>query len=902
MAPPRIVSLPPWRRGPSLLLSQRGVVATVIVATAVVVAGIASLPVFLSSVGVRAISMQAADRCGPDTGASFTAPVAAAALTTERSNPFEQLGGRLGEPRRWLVVPGEGLSRANDVNGSDVGITLVWADDALAHIDALEGDPAAGGQNGWWITDRAAQRTGLAVGDQAMIGQTTATVTGIYRDLAGPELNDYWCAEARILLPVVSGGDITLPPPVVLVDVATAAQFLSDARANEFDVTWRASLGTDVTAEELPGLVDDLACGESNLVLRWCEADVPPSDGLGEELTDEPLTSDEADRFVRESLGSHLGYVVRRTNGIVATVAAGIVPIGASAAAAGLAMTAAAAALWHDRRKREIRLLLTRGMGPGSVAVKAVFEMSVPIVVGFGLGVVTSLVAPRWFGPSWQIESRSIAVGSGLAAMGFIAVVGVIATTAYLRARSLEGGAKRSASMRWVPWELPLVWVTVEAYRRLGQWGVPVSFRDESTEVDVWGLLFPVLFVVTSVLIARRILGLVLCLCRRRPLARTTALGLAVRRMYRARNSVLALLASAAVTAGVLGLAVTLQQSLSTTLDTKGLTFAGSDVVVRLGYAEPMPAVASSSAVTSPGDAQMIVSAKSEEITVYAIDPATFADAAFWDASLADRSLEAIMTELSEPRTDGVLSAVVVSADSVVPNGRTAMTIGDTQPVEVTIEPLDGVTAFPGMRRFGPTVFVSAPMLEQFEPTTSGTGTRDVWVRGDRELIVDRLDQAGAQYTEIRGPSMVADLLAFEAVSWTFDFVLAVGSVAGVLVFAGVAVYLDAAHRSRLLSYTFLRRMGLSRRTHQLAITIELIGTIVVGAALGLTMAWIAVRLAYRRIDPVPGYPPETVFRPATGLSVGVVAGCVIAVVVAAWLAQRRLDAEDPGEVLRAGI
>jgi putative ABC transport system permease protein len=890
----------PWRRGPWLLLAHRGVVATLAVATAVVVAGLASLPVFLSAVGVRAIAMQAADRCGPDTGASFTAPVATADLTKEQPNPFEPLGDRLAATQRWLVIPGESLSGAG---GNDVDVTLMWADDAFDHIETLARVPNAGDTQGWWITDRAAEKTGLSVGDQAMVGKTTATVTGIYRDRAGPFLDNYWCAEARALLPVESGGDVTLPPPVVLVDVATAAAFLSDAGATEFDVTWRASLGSNVTAGELPELVDDLACGDPNVVVPWCETTGAADASVGGGPFEERLSSGEADRFVRESLGSHLGYVVGRTDGIVATVAAGIVPIGGIVAVAGLAMTAAAGAVWHERRKREIQLLLTRGMGPGSVAVKAVLEMALPIAAGFVLGLMTALVAPRWLGPSWQVEGRALAVGTGLGVTGVVAVIGVVGTATSVRARGMESAAKPRVRMGWVPWELTLVWATVVAHRRLGQWGVPVSFRDDATAVDVWGLLFPLLFLLTSVLITKRILGVVLRVLRRRPLTSTSAAGLAVRRMYRSRKTVLGLLASAAVTAGVLGLAVTLQRSLSTTLEIKGLTFTGSDVAVRLGYGEPIPELPASTAVISPRDTKITVNGKPEQATLYAIDPATFAGAAFWDASLADHSLKAIMTELAEPGPDGALSAVLVDPDATGSSNRTTMTIAGTERVEVTIEPIDGVMAFPGMRRAGPTVFVSAAMLQQLEPTLDGgRGAPELWVRGDRELILERLDQTGTKYTETRSRSDVADRLAFQAVSWTFDFVIAVGSVAGVLVFAGVAVYLDAAHRSRLLGYTFLRRMGLSRRTHRLAITIELIGTVVVGAALGLMMAWVAVRLAYRRIDPIPGYPPLTVFRPAIDVSIGVIVGCGLAVVATARLAQRRLEAEDPSEVLRAGI
>ena len=270
---------------------------------------------------------------------------------------------------------------------------------------------------------------------------------------------------------------------------------------------------------------------------------------------------------------------------------------------------------------------------------------------------------------------------------------------------------------------------------------------------------------------------------------------------------------------------------------------------------------------------------------------------------MADQSLEAIVAELAEPRADGALPAVLVGTDDDLPEGRTDLTVAGSRQVPIAIETIRGVAAFPGMHRAEPTLFVSAAALQQLQPTLDvQRGTHELWARGDRELILSELDRDGVDFTEIRSNSTVADRLAFQTVDWTFDFVIAVGSVAGVLVLAGVTVYLDAAHRSRLLGYTFLRRMGVSARTHRRAIAVELAGTILAGAVLGLTMAWVAGRLAYRRIDPIPGYAPHTVFRPAIGMSVLVVAISVMACVVNAWFAQRRLDREDPSVVLRAGI
>src|SRR5688500_13382452 len=66
----RTASSAPWRRAPVLLWRRPGVLATVAGACAVLAAALASVPLFLSSVGSETIALQTAERCPRDTGAS----------------------------------------------------------------------------------------------------------------------------------------------------------------------------------------------------------------------------------------------------------------------------------------------------------------------------------------------------------------------------------------------------------------------------------------------------------------------------------------------------------------------------------------------------------------------------------------------------------------------------------------------------------------------------------------------------------------------------------------------------------------------------------------------------------------------------------------------------------------
>ncbi len=279
-----------------------------------------------------------------------------------------------------------------------------------------------------------------------------------------------------------------------------------------------------------------------------------------------------------------------------------------------------------------------------------------------------------------------------------------------------------------------------------------------------------------------------------------------------------------------------------------------------------------------------------------AIDPATFESAAFWDPSYSSTSLDEIVRLLSEPRRDGRIPAVV--AEGAV-TGPTQAAIIEQTTREFTLQPVAQVTAFPGMSRVEPVIFVDAAALEVL-------GVRpdqlELWVRGDTEVALAQLDADGVRYAVTRDVDEIADRAAFLTVSWTFGFMEAIGWAAGVLVIAGVAVYLDARRRARVLGYSFARRMGLTRAQHRRALFLEISASVVVGCWLGLVASLAGAWLALQLVDPVPSYAPPTLWRVAVPTIAGLAVAAVIVAAIAAFVAQRRTDRDNPVEVLRGGL
>lgn len=928
----------PWRRAPLLLARQPGVMATVAGACAVFSAALAGVPLFLSSAGSEAVVVQADERCPRDTGATNGETYAVSGTgrpdldlvtlgpETRLDDPFAPLRHRL-EPSVFSLRRGGFLAYAD--GSADSEVVLVARDGALDHIEVIDGPPGPG----LWISDRSATTNGLAPGDTATFtdeagAQADVRVAGVYRDVSGTVLDDFWCAHADLLLRRGPGGD--LPPPVMVADRATFLELMQGLDVHTLPGRWEAPLAArSLTLTEADGLITELSCGaESASALSWCSSldrhsngtfteefelnvSLPDSARVGPSMNRHRVDYDDQDDYVSRRFLSHLPFLTDRGQAIQAAVQGGIAPVAVLAAMAGAGLVGASASLWFDRRRREVMLLTVRGAPPVAVGLKAVLELLAPLVVGSaaGLGLAYALVV--WLGPSSLLEPAALGrAGMATAAATLVAAL-VVGFVVGLRSRGLDTPRHRARWVAAAPWEVVVGVAALVSYRRLGEWGVPVNEGADVTGVDVLGLLFPVLFLIASVGVVIRLLVLALrpvrAISRRWP----TALYLAVRRIARYRLAMSGLVVASALAAGVFGYAATLTRSLNATLDAKAQIFVGSDVAAQLGTdasdEEEPPSLSE-----LPGATTLVDTYRASWVdagdgrgrdgaVVLVIDPDTFDEAAFWDPTLSDSSLDDVLARLREPSgecsSDGspIVPAVVVGAD-LPPVAEVGLPVG---PTRFAIEQVADVAAFPGMRRGSPTVIVADSALASFELRST---TTEVWVRGDRDRTRAALAASGVDYQETRSFDEVVDKASFVTVSWTFGFMRTLGIAAGALVVCGIAVYLDARRRSRVLGYALARRMGLPRAAHRRAILAELAAGVVVGCWLGLGLALVAAGLAYQRIDPVPGYRPDPMLRPAA-LVVLVLATIAVAVaVVGALLAQRRTDADDPVEVLRGGV
>lgn len=893
----------PWRRAPRLLWGHWGVLLTVAGACAVVAAATAAVPLYLSSVGSAAVSLQVDERCPRDTGVTQTFQVTSSdVLEDRRDDPFGVLDDQLRPGSRWTRV--EGLTLLGSDPGRDTDATMLARDGAVDHVEVLDGPEGTGA----WITDRAAERTGLAVGDTATLDGVELPVAAVYRDVAGSTVDDYWCSNGDLLLLEVRGGDLVLPPPVVLVDEVLFAQVTDALGPIPMELNdrtarlgaWEAPLRDDRTIADLDGLVPTLACRErASSELRWCADGARPAVGSRRNrdfTSDEIQASDDAD-FVERYLHSHLPFVTQRARAIRTSVGGGVWPVAGFAALAGTGLVAASASLWFDRRRREVMLLSVRGVSPAALGLKAALELAAPALGGCAAGIALAYGMVAWLGPSPAIELDAVTDAALAGLVAFLATSATSWLVVLVRVRSQDGRPARRIPLAAVPWELGLVWATTVSYRRLGDWGVPVGRGANVSRVDVWGLLFPVLFLVTAVAVLSRALGLTVRPLRAASRTWPTAMYLAVRRIARYRVAVVGLVAASALAAGVLGYAATMDRSLDATLEAKATTFVGSDMAARVADDVAVPPVlADSATLVHLHQKSWIEVGRREGVTVIGIDPETFERAAHWDATFSEEDLDEIVMSLSEPAEGDVVAGLVVGIDApdLVEVG--VEEIGTTH---LRVRQVGEVDAFPGMKKPEPTVFVSTEALTSLE---IGPGATEVWFRGDRELAVQAFQETGTAFHEDRRREDVADGAAFVTVTWTFGFMRSLGISAGLLGLGGVAVYLDARRRDRLLGYALMRRMGLRGSQHRLALLLELAASVVVGCCVGLALAVAAAWFAHGRVDPVPAFRPEPLLRPAVAVMAALGVASAVVVAAAAALAQRRVERDDPVEVLRAGL
>jgi putative ABC transport system permease protein len=279
-------------------------------------------------------------------------------------------------------------------------------------------------------------------------------------------------------------------------------------------------------------------------------------------------------------------------------------------------------------------------------------------------------------------------------------------------------------------------------------------------------------------------------------------------------------------------------------------------------------------------------------VQVLAVDPATFAGAAYWQDSFADGYLADLVAALAGPAVDGRLPVVAAG----LPAGDPGLRLGSTQ---VPARVVATARVLPGRRTADPVVLVSADRLPEITREAGADRTSELWTDAPRAAAVEAATAAGARGPRVLEPGDVFTTANFLGITWTFGYLSALAVFVGVLAAGGLLLYLEARSRTRVSGYVMARRLGLTRAAHLRSLLVELGGVAVTGLLLGTALAAVAVAVVYRRLDVDLVRPPTPLLDvpwPAVGLTA--LTAVVVAALAAAY-AQRAADRADPAGVLR---
>ena len=764
----------PWTRAPLLLRRQPAVLVAVAGAAAVLAATAAAPPLFASSVGTAALQRQVAARC-PDTVAPFT----------QGFGTQEQVDTALatvplarGVAVRTLVAPAVGRS-VDVAAAADAGPTLsseaafVVRPGAEAAVRVL----ADAGGRGVLVPDTLAAATGVQPGrtlfvrSGARIGQVR--VRAVYADLTPvptAELPDTLC-QLRGAGFFRAGLESSQPPAVVFCDEETLSR-----------------LDEQVTFASVQPF-DDQDIGLADLDLAHARQVVA---GLG------PARA--ALRTAGGTLAGELPQVVALSLAVRSSVSGATGPVSVAGTLVALLLVAGAGGFWLERRRQEVRLLASRGVGPVALGMKAALELLPPVAVGTAGGWALALVVVRVAAPSSRIEAGVPATAAGhavaLAGVGLL-LLGVVGGLGG-RATTERAIGARSSRWRLVPVELLLVAGAVLAASRLRPAGAQVAAGTAVAAVDRQLLVFPLLLLAGAVALALRVLLLTLRGVRGRGGAdaarpRRPAGWLAARRVLGAPAIAVSLFAAAALPVGVLVYSTGLTAGTRATLDAKTDVYVGSDAEVSIidtpgastlpdGFRPEATVVRVLSRVTS-----------GQPVDLHGVEPTTFADVAAWDPSYSSSSLHELMRRITVGHRLAPGEALPVLAV-----GR-ARALGDGPALSLR---LDADTVVVPTRVVGRAVAVGGlraqPLFVADAAALEGLGQTDdlqVLARSDPPTLRGALQAAERQTTFALDPRAVVGAASFLPITWTFGYLQALAALTGLLTVGAVLLHLEVRQR-----------------------------------------------------------------------------------------------------------
>lgn len=842
---------PPWRRAPLLLLRQPFVFLAIVGAAAVLAMAAASGPLFLSTVGTAGFAAQAASTCPESAQPTMVKTVAGPRVAPTAAAGLRALSAN-GLPRAYVMTNGY----------TQVGTALVHlysGPDALDHVQTLT--PRTGA-TGVWVPNTFAAKTGLKPGSTLKTQGGTTRVAGVYRDLAPnpfalSDLPRYWCTFTnQIVATVASDAAIAATPPEsrygawLISDPGTVARISS----SPVKVLWSSSL----TAPHYPLSRFDRARPQVAAAAEAIGARVP----------------------------ADLGHVVAAAHAGRSGISGSIVPIEVAGVVVAALLVSGAGLFWAASRRREVRLLVARGVGPIALAGKAILETTIPAVVGAAIGYVATSYLVRAVGPANTLEPDAPWQALWLVAATLVVGLVLIGVIGGLSGRERTTGRRRSW-LGYVPWELAVLGVALGlGTARHGQSAVTVDHT--VVKISALVVLYPLLGATAALVLLGRIVGLLLPAAGRSARHLGTTLYLSLRRVSRSRIIAVGIIVGTALPCCLLMYGSTVTRTVSDEVTTKYQTNLGAPHVLQF-YGAHNTLVATKGTGTHVVLYQQDAQFDSDHPTfVMGVDPATFDQFAFTTGSQ-----RADVAKLAPP-SRGAVPAILVSADRV-PDPQ-HMTIGRTH---LTLTPVASVGVFPGWRNSAyPLVVVNQRRLSHIDPEVERLNqmwTDDAHYGAARALLARHNYSVLFELTS----DVVVGNSGLLPITWLFGYLRALAILIGLVAVAGLVFGLAARTRRRRVSYVLSRRMGMSKSVHLASLLVE-IGTVVgLGWVAGSAFGVGAFRGVYRAFDVYPDLrPPPTFTTPVYPL---VVTAVVVVVVVSAAAVATQVLAErtKPAEILR---
>lgn len=832
----------PWRAAPRAALSSP-LTLLVSVVTALLLSFVVAAAVLHSSASGGAAVAYAQDRlCDQLLHPGLDAD---RGVDPRAVNDIAAAAQREAGPGSALTAVYSPVRRA-DLGGAETFAKFGHRDGATDHLRVLQG----GSRDGLWVPLSLTRTVDdFQLGRRGMGGRLPP-VTAVYADVDDP-LDPWWCTERQFVVPNPLGkrSDISsavvwmpsrqsfldLPPSVIGDGVSMTVRFPVDRPT------------TVAQAQEL------LTAGTARL------------DRMGE--------LDRTGVDLRRNVV--LPLPVENARATVGNVRAAILPLTLISLLIGLAGVGTVTSGWVQRRQAELRLLWCRGSGPAALGGRAVLELGLPLVLGGAAGLGVAWLLMPVYAPSTSTEPGAPATAA-LAVLGVVlASLAVAWSTAALRTRRAFQGRAAGTRVRGLvtatPWELVTGALAVFAWQRLEHSGLSTPLKIGGLpRIDAAALAFPLLVVLTTALLAARVLRVLLRASHRASLWHRPATQIAIRRLAATAGPVTGVLVVGVLAIGTMAVGSSVGAAQRNALDDKSGLYTGANSVVQVSTDLVTGAVALPAELV--GSTTIVGVSTENDRTALVVDPATFTDGAY----LGDADPDEVRALLAQPIKVGA-----------APDREVALP---------GLPPLNPATRLPSFPRVGAAGYV---VPRDRVAAVDRVGTWHLWSTKSPAELTRPLRDAGIGYRDVQDRSKAIAGLPFLTIQWTFGFVTAIGGVLAIIAAIALLLAIEVRRRQNAVAGALSTRMGMTPAALLSSHLVELGAVAAFAVVVGSAASALSTGFAVPRLDPLPRLTPAPTLPSVLPLVVTTAVGSALVVLAAAWIALRGARTARIGELIR---